>query len=52
MGGVVADHKDCFSIGNNHFWASKKNLSLLNSLLLSCEESGKSRLQKCNNCAY
>jgi len=41
IGEVVAQHRDCFSIGNHHFFASNNDdLSLLNSLLISCEESG------------
>jgi hypothetical protein len=34
---VVAQHRDCFSICNHHFFAFNNDLSLLNSLLLSCE---------------
>jgi hypothetical protein len=34
---VVAQHRDCFSIGNNLFFASNNDLILLNSLLLSGE---------------
>jgi len=49
---VVAQHRDCFSIRNNHFFASNNDWTLLNSLLLSCEETGKCWLQNCLKCAY
>src|SRR4028119_372694 len=47
IGPVVAEHRDCFSIGNHHFFASNNDLILLNSLLLSCEESRKYWLPNC-----
>jgi hypothetical protein len=51
IGLVVAQHRDCFSIGNHHFFASNNDLILLNSLLLSCGESGKCWWQNCHKCA-